>query len=139
MSSGSLDVEQIEQNGVTAQADVNGIATSQEKSVDVLLWNYHDDDLPAPATRIELEISGLPAKSMHIVQYRMDQDHSNAYAAWLAMGSPQEPSGAQIATLQNVGGLQMLEERNVRNDSTSPLKLDTSLPRHGVALYRISW
>ena len=138
-SSGAIDVEKVEQNGVTGEADVNGIATRQGKTVDVLLWNYHDDDLPALATRIELEISGLPAKNIRIVQYRMDHDHSNAYTAWLAMGSPQEPSAAQIATLQNLGALQMLEERNMRNDGTAPLKLETSLPRHAVALYRISW
>jgi len=138
-SSGALDVEQIEQNGVTGEPDVNGIATREREIVDILLWNYHDDDVSSPATQIEMEVAGLPAKSVRIMQYRLDRDHSNAYTAWLAMGSPQEPSAAQIANLQRVGGLQILEETTLRTTSVSPLELKTTLPRHGVALYHVSW
>ena len=138
-SSGGLAVEQIEQNGVVGAPDVSGIATRQGNSVDVLLWNYHDDDVAASAARVEVEISGLPAKIAHVVQYRMDRDHSNAYTAWRKIGSPQRPSAAQIANMRRVGGVQVLQETTLRKRSAAPVVLITKLPRQGVALYRVSW
>ena len=63
----------------------------RRRSIAVLVWNYHDDDLPAPDAAIGLTIAGVPAASVKLAHYRVDRDHSNTYEAWKKMGSPQPP------------------------------------------------
>ena len=60
----------------------------------VLVWHYHDDDLPGPDAAVELSLRGLPAQagSVLVQHYRIDSDHSNAYEAWKRMGSPPRPT-----------------------------------------------
>ena len=65
-----------------------------------MIWNYHDDDLPAPASQVELTIEGLPNGKPMLTHYRIDRDHSNAYEAWKKMGSPQKPTQQQTAELE---------------------------------------
>jgi len=60
VSSGSLSPEEIVRDGVRGQPDINVIATRKQNEVEILIWNYHDDDLPAPEAAIDLAISGLP-------------------------------------------------------------------------------
>jgi xylan 1,4-beta-xylosidase len=50
------------------------------------VWNYHDDDLPAPPAEVELMIDGLPDGRATLTHRRVDADHGNAYARWQAMG-----------------------------------------------------
>ena len=33
----------------------------QDRAVSVLVWNYHDDDLPAPPAEVELIVEDVPA------------------------------------------------------------------------------
>ncbi|SNS43592.1 xylan 1,4-beta-xylosidase [Granulicella rosea] len=138
-STGALTVDEILQHGVTVAPDVNGIATRQGNTVAAVLWNYHDEDVDAAPARLELEVDAIPAKQVQVTQYRMDHDHGNAYTEWLAMGSPQKPTVEQIATLGKVGGLATMEDITVKKTATEPVRLKTSLPRQGVALYLLSW
>ena len=80
----------------------------------VLVWNYHDDDLPAPAADVSLQIRGLPAGRPTLTEYRVDTDHSNAYTAWKRMGAPQSPTPAQYAELERAGRLQTMGARAAR-------------------------
>jgi xylan 1,4-beta-xylosidase len=105
------------------------------------MWNYHDVDAPAAATPTTLHIQGFPATLKRVLmrQYRIDDTHSNAYAVWLAMGSPQQPSAAQYAELKRRDGLQLLGSPQwlelVRGQAT----LSSELPRQSVALLRFDW
>ena len=93
-SSGALASEEIVRNGVRAQPDINAIATRKDREIEILVWNYHDDDVPFPAAPIDLVITGLPANAKRglLEHFRVDSDHSNAFTAWKEMGSPQSPS-----------------------------------------------
>jgi xylan 1,4-beta-xylosidase len=44
-SSGALATEEIVRNGVRAQPDINAIASRKEREIEILIWNYHDDDV----------------------------------------------------------------------------------------------
>jgi len=138
-SSGGVTAEQIEKDGVGGAPDVNGLATREGKAVDILIWNYHDEDVTAPPAELMLEVAGIAAKKAHLTEYRMDADHSNAYSIWLQMGSPQHPSNEQVAEMRKGGGLQVLDEKTVSKDKAAPLKISAVLPRQGVALYRVTW
>ncbi len=88
--------------------EIDGIATRAEREMSILVWNYHDDDVPAPASPVRLTVAGVPAAARALVEhYRIDETHSNAYTVWKQMGSPQQPyagtihgvgSGGPIAT-----------------------------------------
>jgi len=142
-SSGALVAEDVVRDGVRGQPDINVIAARKDKSheVEVLLWNYHDDDLPAAATPIDLVISGLPAKTSRaeLEHFRIDASHSNAFTAWKQMGSPQSPTPAQYELLQGAGQLQLLTSPAWTPITQGAAHVQFALPRQGLSLVRISW
>ena len=76
---------------------------------------------------------------MLVSQYRIDNEYSNSYEAWKAMGSPQDPTPEQYRALEQSGQLQMNTSPAFRNVSEGRLDVDLVLPRQGVALIRLSW
>ena len=142
-SSGALASEDVVRDGVRGKPDISVIATRKEKrnEVEILIWNYHDDDLPAAATPIDLVISGLPAKINRgqLEHFRVDASHSNAFAAWKEMGSPQSPEPAQYERLESAGQLQLLTSPAWTPISQGAAHLQFALPRQGLSLVRISW
>src|SRR5688572_28700159 len=104
-SSGAVPLETVRDVGVRERADITALASRQERSVAILVWNYHDDDLPAPDADVTLSIAGLPVSSVQVTHYRVDRERSNTYEAWKKMGSPQPPSKEQLAALEKAGAL----------------------------------
>ena len=80
-------------------ADIDGLATRADREMAALVWNYHDDDLPAAPAPVHLALAGIPKTAARVLMehYRIDDEHSNAYTAWKQMGSPQQPSPEQYA------------------------------------------
>ena len=140
-SSGALRSEDVVRDGVRGQPDISVIATRKEHEVDVLIWNYHDDDLPAAASPIDLVVRGLPAKISHglLEHFRIDADHSNAFTSWKEMGSPQSPTAEQYEQLQRAGQLQLLNSPAWTPITQGTAHLQFALPRQGLSLVRMSW
>ncbi len=140
-SSGALATEDVVLNGVRARPDINAIATRTDRGVQILIWNYHDDDVPAQAAPIDLTIEGLPpdAKRALSEHFRIDAQHSNAFTAWKNMGSPQSPSPVQYEQLQNAGQLQLLNSPAWISLNQGAAHLQFALPRQGMSLIRIAW
>jgi xylan 1,4-beta-xylosidase len=142
-STGAISLDDIVQNSVTGSPDVNAVATIGEGSdghqLSVLLWNYHDDDLPAKEAAIQLRIDGLPAGSVTASEYSMDATHSNAYAAWQTMGSPEHLSSDQQKQLEAIGALEESAAPHALSVADGATQLSLLLPRQGVALVRITW
>ncbi|WP_229313512.1 GH39 family glycosyl hydrolase [Larkinella terrae] len=124
-----------------AEPDVNALATrdTASNSAAVMVWNYHDDNLPAPASTVDLAIKGLPAKQVTVTQYRIDGEHSNSYAVWLKMGSPQQPTAEQVKELEKAGQLAQFESPASVKVVNGGIQLKTDLPRQGVSLYKLTW
>jgi xylan 1,4-beta-xylosidase len=121
------------------QTDIGALASKDSKSVAVMIWNYHDDDIPGAAEPIALAIDNLPAKSVTLTEYRIDADHSNSYEVWKKMGSPQNPTKEQITRLEKAGQLQMLGKPQKLPVKGGVLKTIISLPRQGVSLIKADW
>jgi xylan 1,4-beta-xylosidase len=140
-SSGALSSDDVVRDGVRGQPDINVIATRKEHEVEILIWNYHDDDLPAPAAPVDLAISGLPAQASRALfeHFRVDSSHSNAFAAWKGMGSPQSPSGEQYEQLERAGQLQLLSSPAWIPVAQGATNLQLALPRQGISLLRLGW
>jgi xylan 1,4-beta-xylosidase len=141
ISSGALPTEDIVNNGVRGQPDVNAIAARSDHELEILIWNYHDDDLPVAAAPIDLLVDGLPARATAGLSehFRVDASHSNAFTAWNEMGSPQAPSAAQYQQLQNAGQLQLLSSPAWIPIQRGAAHLQFALPRQGLSLLRIAW
>jgi len=140
-SSAALPTDDVVLNGVRARPDITAIATRTDHGIQLLIWNYHDDNLPAPDAPIDLTIEGLPpdvtrALSEH---FRIDAHHSNSFAVWKQMGSPQSPSPVQYQDLQDAGQLQLLSSPAWISLDRGAAHLQFALPRQGVSLIRIAW
>jgi len=138
-SSGALTLDDILKSGVRAAADVDALATRGDREIAVLVWNYHDDDLPGAPAPVHLALAGVPVGKVLIEHYRIDDEHSNGYTAWKRMGSPAKPSAEQQAKLEEEGQLQMLTSPAWRAVAGGKVELAFDLPRHGVSLVKVSW
>jgi xylan 1,4-beta-xylosidase len=140
-SSGALPSDEIVRAGVRVQPDINAIAARGSHEVEVLVWNYHDDDLPSPDASVDLAIEGLPsdAKRALLEHFRVDSTHSDAFTVWKEIGSLQVLSEGDRSRLQNAGQLQLLTSPAWMPISEREVHLQINLPRQGISLVRLSW
>ena len=140
VSSAGLTVESIRDTGVRGAPDISALAARSARSATVLVWNYHDDDLPAPAASVTLTVEGLPAGRATVTHARIDDTHSNAYSAWLKMGSPQKPTSLQLAELKSASALQPLTPaRQVTIGGDGRVTETFDLPRKSVSFVKVAW
>ncbi len=125
--------------GATAPGAPGVFAAADEHSVSVMSWNYADDDLPGPATATRIVLQHIPAKKVKVVEYRIDEDHSNAYTAWKKIGSPQSVTAAQYRDLEQAGQLQRLYPPKTMDVRDGTLTMTITLPRQAVSLLRIEF
>jgi xylan 1,4-beta-xylosidase len=138
-NAGALSIESIRDNSVRGNPDVNALASREARAVSVLIWNYHDDDLPSPPNEIEVVVEGVPDGRVLLNHYRIDAEHSNSYAAWKKMGSPKQPTPEQHRDLERSGQLELLGSPEWVHVVNGHLRLRFSLPRQGVSLLRLTW
>ena len=138
-STGALPLDMVRDSGVRDRPDINALASRSERTVSILLWNYHDDDVPAPAADVELLVNGVAERSVEVTHERVDATHSNAYEAWKRMGSPQPPSKSQYKDLERAGRLQPLEPTRKVKVEDGRVRLAFTLPRQAVSLVRVAW
>jgi xylan 1,4-beta-xylosidase len=83
VSGGSFDPFMILDSGVKGTLpDINALACKDIGKVSVMVWNYHDDDLPALPSTIKIEVDGLTSSRILVHEYRIDQENSNSYELW---------------------------------------------------------
>jgi xylan 1,4-beta-xylosidase len=140
-STGAVPLETLLATGVRDTPDVDAFATKSSHEAAVMLWNYHDADAPAESAPITVTIAGIPAGIHRVLlqHYRIDQTHSNAYTVWLAIGSPQQPTPEQYATLRAAGQLQTLISPTWLDVKDGTVQLSTDLPRQAISLLQLTW
>jgi xylan 1,4-beta-xylosidase len=138
-STRAMSLTSIRDTGVTGKSDVNALASRQDRTAAILVWNYHDDDVPSPPAEVEVVVEGLPAGRALLYHYRIDAEHSNAYEVWKKMGSPQPPSPEQYRQLEKFGHLQLLGSPQWLHSEKDRLTLRFDLPGQGVSLLKLTW
>lgn len=140
-STGQIPLDDILTNGVRQAPDVDALATKAEHQAAVMLWNYHDDDLPADGADVEVTIAGIPAGVNKVLfqHYRIDETHSNSYTVWKAMGSPQAPTPEQYEHLKAAGQLELLTSPEWLDVHDNKVTIGTNLPRQATSLMRLTW
>ena len=135
-SDGEIPLAELKQRGVRGRPDVSALASRDQHRFAVLVWHYHDDDVPGPDAAVSLTLAHFPAahQPVQLTRYVIDASHANAFTAWQKMGAPFPLTPAQFASLEQAGKLVPLgppEAISVNGDSL-PLKF--SLPRQAVTL-----
>ena len=125
-------------HGVRAAPDVGALASRDGDLVAVLLWHYHDDDVPGPDAQVDLDLAGLKWKTASVAHYRVDEIHGNAFAAWQRLGSPASVDQATWVSLRAASQLTALHEPRVQQVNGGKLRLSFALPRQGVSLLLLS-
>jgi xylan 1,4-beta-xylosidase len=140
-STAGFDVSAILKAGVRGHPDVMAEAGLTPGKLNVLLWHYHDDDVPGPDADVQLLLSGLPMRdgSAVVRQYQVDADHGNCYEAWKRMGEPISPSPAQYAALVTASHQTELHEPGSVRVEQGTVRLHFPLPRQAVTLITLTW
>jgi xylan 1,4-beta-xylosidase len=140
-SSGDAGVDAIMRDGVRGAPDVSALASLEGKKLTVMAWHYHDDDVPGPEAAVTLTVTGLPLArgEARLQHYRIDETHSNAYAAWKRMGSPIAPDEKQYAELEAAGKLAPMEAPATLRIEGGQATLPLALPRQAVSLLVLEW
>jgi xylan 1,4-beta-xylosidase len=138
-STAAVPLERIVRDGVRGEPDVSALASRDGKRLHALLWHYHDDDLPGPDAEVVVTWTGVEPGIHPVLRshHRIDQEHGNAYAAWLKMGSPSKPSREQYAALEKAGRLtEMPLPGGIMQDGRI-VTLRMRLPRQAVSLVEL--
>jgi xylan 1,4-beta-xylosidase len=133
------DITDIMGHGVRGEPDVDVVATRDDNGVSILVWHYHDDDEAGPDADVTISLGGWGERPATLTHFRMDADHSNAFALWQHMGKPQKPSTLDYARLEAAGRLAQIDHGTPVEVSGGKLTLRGILPRQGVSLLRLDW
>jgi xylan 1,4-beta-xylosidase len=135
-SDSMVSLDNIVRGGVREKPDVSAIASVEKDRLCVLVWHYHDDDVPGPDAKVTLTIEGRSptTRQMKLQHFRIDEEHSNAFAAWKKMGAPQSPTPEQYAQLERAGQLARVAADSFVPTANGRALIDFSLPRQGVSL-----
>ena len=132
-------LQEVMTSSVRGSTDIGALASKEGNTAAVMVWNYHDEDKQAPAEPVSITLSNIAGKKIKMVEYRIDNDHSNSYEVWKKMGSPQNPTPQQIAALQKAGMLQTIGKPSNIKVINGRADIKIQLPRQAVSLLQLSW
>jgi xylan 1,4-beta-xylosidase len=140
-SDGAVTLNEILRDGVRKKPDVSAISSITKNKLYVMIWHYHDDDVPGPDANVELALTNLPVArgNARLTEFRIDNNHSNSFAAWQRMGSPQAPTAAEYAELERAGQLAKMGTAKTIAVTNGQANVSVSLPRQAVSLIEIDW
>ena len=121
------------------QRDINAFASVNKNELGVMVWNYHDLNVISPQQKVRLTINNVPANEVHVSHYRIDQEHSNSYRAWLKMNSPQEVTDEQYASLEKTGQLEEVEHIESMIVKDGVLTIYVDMEGQAVSFFEITW
>jgi xylan 1,4-beta-xylosidase len=132
-------LQKILDSSVRGNTDIGALASKDKTAAAIMVWNYHDEDKQAEGEKIDITINNLPAKKCILTHYRIDNEHSNSYALWKKIGSPQNPTATEIKELETAGQLHTLGKPESVKITAGKAIIAISLPRQGVSLLKLDW
>lgn len=116
--------------------NIDGWATvTGDRAVQALIFS-HDDDWDVHKEReVSIAIDGIPFTGEAILKhYRIDAEHSNAYAEWVRQGKPNYPVGGIYDAIKARDGLEFCEAPEKVNICGGRLERSFMMPTHAVSL-----
>ena len=120
--------------------NLDGIATLEDNLLSLMIWYQADEWWQNGVCQIEININHLPFNGPGILKhYRIDNEHSNSYSAWIEQGRPQTPDIHQVEQIKSRQGLELVREpQHLNIDSSGMIKLSFQLPLFSTSLIQIS-
>ncbi len=113
------------------------VTRKPDGSVQIVVYHFDErnqQSLGAPVP-VNLTVEGLgDMKEAQMMHYRIDGEHSNAYAAWVALGSPANPTPAQIQQIKAKSELQTIGPPTILAIEGGRVNLSFELPVNAVSL-----
>jgi xylan 1,4-beta-xylosidase len=137
---GAIPLDSIIKNSVRdSRRDIGTLAAADNSGATVMIWNYHDDDIPGLPQPVNLSFKNIPAKNVMVELYRIDSTHSNSYELWKTMGKPQQVKEDQYKLLEAAG--QLSKEVLFKNKKVVNTEFNSNflIPRQGVYLVRLKY
>jgi len=136
-SSRDLDPEKYEDMWGKGQgAEIDGWATlTGTKSAEILLYCHEDTWNTEDNYSIEFAAANLPFEGPYkVTHYRIDKNHSNAYAEWVRQGRPDYPTCQQYDAIKARDGLELLCPAQTMIPRDGKVKLEFDMPVKSVSL-----
>jgi len=137
-SAASLPVDELLDHGARGKETIGAIASSDQHSLRVLVFNYSDDSHSA-ALDITLNFEHLATKHVHYQRFAIDETHSNAYTLWKSLGSPQTPDQTIYQKLEAAGQLQLAETERKMASRAGSLACTFNMQPESVSLVELTW
>jgi xylan 1,4-beta-xylosidase len=138
-SDAAVPLDELLKTGVRGKPDVCALAARSGKRITILVWHYHDADVPGAGAAITLDLAGAPAGSPKLTCTLIDKTHSNCFSTWLAMGSPQTPTAEQIRDLEKASQLADATDTSEVKSADGHCEITFTLARQGVTLLELEW
>ena len=141
-SSNEIPLETMIRDSVRSAPDVAALTSLDGKKLCILVWHYHDDDLPGPDALVEVTLSNLPITNgtAKLTCYQIDQTHSNAYAEWQRLGALGAPDEKQYEQMRKASQLATVADAPTTvSIADSSAKLQIIIPRQAVSLLVLEW
>jgi xylan 1,4-beta-xylosidase len=138
-SDNGMNAADIIANGVMERNDIHAIAGKDQNSIWAMVWNYHDDNITGSSSPVELTIHSITKNKVLIHHYRVDQQFSNSFEKWKAMGKPLQVTPEQYKELEDAGQLQLFTSPKWMNTNDGKAIVTFELPRQGVSLVKLTW
>ena len=117
---------------VLAAADGSG-------AVQILLVRHVDDWDDHRDGTVRVTIAGLvPGRAYRVSERRVDAVNANAYASWVAMGSPQDPSADERRRLEEAAALEPVDRSSATADEHGALTVPVELATHAICLLTLA-
>ena len=136
-STGSKDLRKYKDLWGTGEgAEIDGWATfTGTKSLEAFIYCHEDTWLTDSVYPVEFSAENLPFKGPYkITHYRIDKNHSNAYAEWLRQGQPDWPTEYQYAAIKEKAELELAEPVKTVIPLDGKVKLSFDMPIQSVSL-----
>ena len=120
---------------------VDGLAARGARKLEIIVWNYREEDIAEPARKLRIEIVGLPAsvKRAKVEEFAIDEERSNSYTSWKKMGKPQSPTAKERAALETASRLEKVTGSEWVEVRRGRCPVDVELRHEGMEFVRLSW
>ncbi len=135
---------EVSAEGDGADGLVSTLAARDGEGVGVLVWNSSLDQSRIPADEllardVTLTVDGLADGSYRVSHWRVDEAHSNVFAAWRDLGGADRdwPEGAEWDQLRVADELVELEPERTLDAVEGAVTVSFALPQPGISFVEL--
>ncbi|QHQ62824.1 hypothetical protein Ana3638_20250 [Anaerocolumna sedimenticola] len=115
--------------------DISGFAVKGSNGeTQIVIYSHNNDRDKQEVIKVNLKVSGLKGKKeVTVSHYRIDEEHSNAYAEWIRQGSPMYPDELQYKAIKARDDLEKLTDDYIAVVTDGQVTVSFDLTAHSVS------